>query len=259
MHCHLLAGVDDGPRTEAEALEMCRIAFAEGVRMAAATAHQNERWKAVTPERIRTATEQLAGSLRQADLPLIVMPCAEVMAHPDLETTWRNGGLLTVANRGEYLLLEMPHGLFVDLGDTVKTLREAGVRPILAHPERQPEFLHDTGRIERLIRMGCLVQVSSHSVTDPPSGSDARALKSWFKRGIVHVLGSDGHSVNRRPPRMAGAYKRIAQWVGNQVADRVCSTTGMAILQGLPVRVPEPEPPPRKARWLPQLSWSWKS
>ena len=29
MHCHLLAGLDDGPRTQEDALEMCRIAYAD--------------------------------------------------------------------------------------------------------------------------------------------------------------------------------------------------------------------------------------
>ena len=78
-----------------------------------------------------------------------------------------------------------------------------------------------------------------------------RSLKSWFKRGIPHLLGSDGHSPNRRAPRMAAAYQRIIRWAGSSIADRVCSTNGMAVLQGLPVRVPQPEPPP--ARWLHRL------
>ena len=55
MHCHLLAGLDDGPRTWDDALGMCRIAHEEGTQMAAALAHQNERWKSVTPGLIREA------------------------------------------------------------------------------------------------------------------------------------------------------------------------------------------------------------
>src|SRR5262249_57888007 len=110
------------------------------------------------------------------------------------------------------LLLEMPHGLFVDLRHLTSQLRQAGVRPILAHPERQPELLHEPGLIEQLIRVGCLVQVSSGSVTDPPRREDGHALRNWFRRGLVHVLGSDGHSPRRRPARMAAAYERIATW-----------------------------------------------
>src|SRR5205814_5878046 len=137
--------------------------------------------------------------------------------------------------------------LFVDLRPSVRRLVAAGVRPILAHPERQPEVLHEAGVLEELIRLGCLVQVSSGSITDPASGADARALKAWFRRGCVHLLGSDGHSPRRRPPRLADAYHQISRWAGAVVADRVCNTHGTAVLHGLPLQVPAPEPP--RARW----------
>jgi len=251
MHCHLLAGLDDGPRTDEDALAMCRIAYEEGVRIMAATAHQNEQWPAVTPDRIRQAARNLAQHLREADLPLTVFPCAEVMVHPDLEIAWNKGDLLSIADRRQFVLLEMPHQLFVDLRNTVVGLRQDGVRPLLAHPERQPEFLHEPGEIEELIEAGCLVQVSASSVTDPASPRDGRALKSWFQRGVVHCLGSDGHSPRRRPPRMADAYRQICRWVGVAHADRICSTNGMAISQGLPLRIPKPQP--KRFQWLSRL------
>jgi protein-tyrosine phosphatase len=247
MHCHLLAGMDDGPRTEEDALEMCRMAHAEGVRHAAATAHQNESWPDVTPERIREATHHLNSKVREAGLELAVFPCAEVMVHPEMEASWRQGKLLSVGGRGQYLLVEMPHALFIDLRAIIAAFRRAGVRPILAHPERHPELLHDSGMIEQFIRAGCLVQVSSGSVTDAESRQDARALKDWFKRGIVHLMGSDGHSPRRRPPRLAEAYRCVRGWVGSSTADRVFSTNGTAVALGLPLRVPEPEP---RRRWF---------
>src|SRR5262245_58761059 len=122
MHVHLLAGLDDGPRTDEEALAMCRLAYEEGVRMAAATAHQNERWSAVTPERIRQAAVHLTEQLHAARLPLTSFPCAEVMLHPDIESSWRKGEVLSVADRQQYVLVEMPHGLFVDPRATLKRL-----------------------------------------------------------------------------------------------------------------------------------------
>ena len=89
-----------------------------------------------------------------------------------------------------------------------------GVQSILAHPERQPEFIDDVRLIEALVEAGCLVQVSSSSVTDPPDWFNSEKLKDWFRRGLVHLLGSDGHSPRRRRPLMAAAYERIGQWAG---------------------------------------------
>jgi protein-tyrosine phosphatase len=247
MHCHLLAGVDDGPRTDEEALEMCRISCSEGIRLSAALAHQNEHWGAVTPPLIRDRARRLAHALHAAALPLAVFPCAEVMAQPNLEASWHRGDLLSVADRGSYLLVEMPHGLLVDLRETARHLRRAGVRVILAHPERHPELLHDAGRVEQLIGAGCLIQVSSGGVTDPPTRQDERALRDWFRRGIVHVVGSDGHP-RRRRPRMAEAYRKVARWAGVSVADRVFSTHATAIVHGLPLHLPAPAP--RSTRWF---------
>jgi protein-tyrosine phosphatase len=247
-HCHLLAALDDGPRTEAEALAMCRIASADGVQIALATAHQNERWSLVTPQRIRQASRRLNDALQSAGVPLTVFPGAEVTLQPETENAWRAGNLLSVADRGQYLLFEMPGSVFVDPVEMVGDFRRMGVRLILAHAERYPELLEDVERVEQLIRAGCLIQVSTGSVTAPWSRSDERALKSWFKRGMVHVMGSDGHSVGRRPPKMAQAYARVVRWAGTKMADRVFSINGLALMHGLPLRIPKPVPRPR--RWF---------
>lgn len=253
MHCHLLAGLDDGPRTEADALQMCRLAYEEGIRISVALAHQNDRWKANTPMVLRQAAEHLTQRLHQEDIALTICSGAEVMLHPELEGALDKGEYLTLGNRGEYLLLEFPHDLYVNLGPLVERLRQRGLRPILAHPERTPELLHDSEQIEHLIHLGCLVQVSSGSVTAPSHSRDRRALREWFQRGIVHLLGSDGHSLTRRQPRMADAYRQIAYWTSSATADRVCSTHGMAICSGLPLRIPEPMQ--RQRRFLNLRLW----
>jgi len=251
VHCHLLAALDDGPRTPEEALAMCRIAYAEGTQMIAATAHQNETWHQVTPQRIRTAAQQLAELLQLSGLPLTVFPSAEVMAYPEMEDAWTQGELLSVADRRRYLLVEMPHRVFLDLRHVAEQLGQLGLRIILAHPERHAEFLHDPGRIEEMIEGGCLVQVSAASVTQPRSAEDERALKSWFKRGCVHLIGSDGHSPTNRPPRLADAYRQISRWTGTGMADRICSSNGLAVLQGMSLRVPRPQP--KRTWWVPRF------
>jgi protein-tyrosine phosphatase len=219
----------------------------------AAGAHQNERWKDVTPERIRTATLALENALRVRGSLMKVFACAEVMAQPETVEHWRAGRLLSVADRCQYLLLEMPRGVFVDLLPTVKQLRQGGIRAILAHPEREPEYLHESDLIEAMIEAGCLVQVSGASITDPKSAADRRALQSWFRRGIVHVLGSDGHSPRRRPPLLAAAYQQVTRWVGPGQADRIASANGLAVVHGLPLRVPRPRARRAASWWFPSI------
>jgi protein-tyrosine phosphatase len=253
-HCHLLAGLDDGPRSDDEALAMCEIAYNEGTRLVCAVAHQNERYCDVTPERIRTATVRLADQLRERGSGLTVIPCAEVMVWPDLEQAWAEGRLLSVGDTGKYLLIELPHGLFVDLTGLTRRLVAAGVRPILAHPERQPEFVDDVHLLEALVEAGCLVQVTSGSVTEPPAWLKGDRLKDWFRRGLAHLLASDGHSPRRRRPLMAAAHERIVKWVGAANAERVCGTNGNIVVQGLPLCVSPPLPALSRRWWLPWVN-----
>ena len=239
LHVHLLAGLDDGPRTWGDALEMCRIAVAEGVHTSVALAHQSERWP-LAPESIRAAVRELQGRLAVESIPLEVFPSAEVMAAPDLAQSWKQGTLLSVADQKKYLLVEMPNGIFVDLRATVRELAAAGLRIILAHPERHPELLHESGKIEELIAMGCLVQISSGSVTEPRNAADEKALRDWFRRGCVHLLGSDGHSPRKRKPLLAKAAERVRKWIGADAARWICSANGLAILRGEVLTAPAP-------------------
>ena len=251
MHVHLLAGLDDGPKTMEEALEMARLLCAEGAGHSVALAHQNDEYPLVTPERIRTAAGEFARALAAADIPLCTYATSEVMAHPDIVADWQAGKLMSVADRAQWMLVEFPHNLFIDLRPIVRDLRPLGVRVIVAHAERTPEMLHEPGVIEDLIQLGCLVQVSSGSLTKPGSARDDKKLREWFKRGIVHLLGSDGHSPRRRLPRLGQAAEMIQHLVGAAAADLICGTNGLSILRGVAPPIVLPQPPSRS--WFSKL------
>jgi protein-tyrosine phosphatase len=250
VHCHLCAGLDDGPRTADDALEMCQIAWGEGTRMVAATAHQNESWPDVTPERIRDAAAALAAQLAELEVPLEVFPTAEVMVWAGLEEAWDRGELLSVADGGKYLLIELPGGLFLDLASMIVALRERGLIPILAHPERHPELLHAPGVMQRWIELGCLAQVSSGSLTGEIAPRDVKVLRQWAERGHIHLIGSDGHSVRRRPPKLAAAHRVLTEWIGPAAARRICVTNGAAVFRGEPIEPVRPARPAPRRGWL---------
>ena len=251
-HCHLLAGLDDGPKTPADALAMCRRAFDQGVRHSVALAHQNDHYPDNTPDRIRAAFARLRADLNEAGLEeYTVYPCAEVMVRPDLDEALERKEFLTISDGGKYMLLEMPHGLCVELAWLVERLVTRGIRPILAHAERSPELLEEPEMVEKLIHAGCLIQISSEGVTHPASAAAARSIKDWVRRGVAHVLGSDGHSPRRRPPDLLDAYEQLRRWAGAETAERIASSNGLTVLSNQPLRVPPVAP--KERRWLPRL------
>ena len=247
-HVHLLAGRDDGPRTIDEALSMCRMLCEEGVHYATALAHQNDTFPENTAVQLRAAASELALRLKEEAIPLSVFPTGEIVLTPELVEQWQSGTLLSIGDHGRFLLVEMPHGLFVDVMPLVKRFREIGVRLVIAHAERYPELLHESGLAERWIAAGCLIQVTAGHLADPTSSSDERALKDWAKRGIIHILGTDGHRIDRRVPRMRAGYEKLVRWIGPQSAERIGSIWGAALLQGSNVNAPPPQP--RTRSWF---------
>lgn len=250
-HVHLLAGRDDGPADDDTALAMCRMLAADGCRFAAALCHQNPTYPDNTADAIRPAAARLAAQLADHGIPLAVCPAGEVMVSADALPDWHAGRLMTYGGHGKHLLAEMPHNLFLDVRGLAAEFRGLGVRLVIAHAERYPELLHDPGTVERLIAAGCLIQVSAGELAAPRSAADEAALKGWARRGIVHVLGSDGHGLDRRRPLVKRGYARLAKWVGPQAADRIGGIWGQAVLEGRAVNPPPPAKPER--RWYAAL------
>ena len=60
------------------------------------------------------------------------------MLSPTTFDDWQAGRLLSVGRPEQWLLVEMPHGLFVDVLPLAEALRPLGVRLIVAHAERYP-------------------------------------------------------------------------------------------------------------------------
>lgn len=245
VHVHLLAERDDGPRSDSEAMGMCRMLVQEGVGIATALAHQNAHFPENTPEALRVAANRLIEQLKVEQIPLQVAPSGEIILNSESHQEWLDGKLLSLFDSGKYLLTEMPWGLFLNPVPIALALREHGVRLVLAHAERYEEFLYDSEQTEAAIAAGCLIQVTTDALADPPSRRDELAMKMWAKRGMIHVLGSDGHRLDHRKPLWQTGYKRLQKWIGATAAERIGSIWGTAVLQGLPVNPPAPLPPPK--------------
>ena len=250
-HVHLLAGLDDGPPTRADALAMAADLVADGGRHATALAHQNPLYPDNDAARLLAAAADLAADLAAAGSPLHVYPAGEVMLTLDTAADFRAGKLLTYGGRGRHLLVEMPQGAFVELLPLAAELWPLGVRLVIAHAERYPELLHDAQMVERHVRAGCLIQVTAGELAAPATAADEAALRDWAKRGVIHVLGSDGHNLRRRRPRLSAGVEVLARWAGTAAAERVAGHWGVALLQGLPVNAPPPQPKPRN--WFGRL------
>lgn len=243
-HCHLLAGVDDGPATAAEALHLCSWLVSQGIRSAAATAHQLGAFHAVTRSTIREQAEILAARLEEEEIPLAVVPSAEWLVNAEwvekFDDLWPN--LLTVADRGRYALIEFPYEAPLHTDLVAERLASRQVRPILAHIDRYAALLHDRRRVAEMIEAGFVIQMNAGAICGDGGATLQRACRRLLRAGMVHVVASDAHKPRGRVPRLAEAYLHATRWVGRVNADRLFADNPQALLDG---REPAPLLPRR--------------
>ncbi len=250
LHTHILPGIDDGVKTEEEAVEFARIAYADGVRTLVATPHSKDGFFENGRAEVRAAVERLGGKLKEAGIGLALLPGAEVYLAPDLVDRVRDGRATTLGDNGKTLLLELSLSQYpMDLQNLVFSLRLAGLVVLFAHPERIRYFQEDVTRWEEMVRLGAHGQITTGSVLGT-FGEDAQEFSELLlRRGLVHVLASDAHNVRGRPPVLSRAVEAVAELVGEDEARRMVLDRPQALLDGR-----DPDPPPVVARPAPRRS-----
>jgi protein-tyrosine phosphatase len=199
LHTHILPGLDDGPRSMDGAVEMARAAVQGGTRAVATTSHINVAF-GLSPEDLATARAALAERLAAEGIELELLAGGEVAPErlPDLDdAALRAIGL----GGGRCVLLECP---FTPMGSTmepmVADLRRRGFAVLLAHPERSPTFQREPARLAQLVELGACAQVTSGAVAGGFGQTAQRSALELLEAGLVHVLASDSHDPEHRPP-----------------------------------------------------------
>ncbi len=245
LHCHILPGIDDGPEELAGSLEMARRHVAAGVETVVATPHVS--WDhSNTAEQIAQRTAELQRALRAEGIPLTVLPGAEVALTRAIELPPEELRALTLGG-GPWLLLEAPIALDAPGTDgLVGIVQSRGVRVLLAHPERCASFLADRDLLERLVGAGCTAQVTAGALVGAFGRTVQAAARRYVEQGLVHVVASDAHDADRRPPGLAGP---LAEAGFGELAPWLTADVPRALVSGdeLPERpVVSLPPPPRR-------------
>ncbi len=224
IHCHILPGIDDGPASIHDALKMARLAAKDGVHTIVATPHCFDGVYNCQGQDVVTRCEEFNAVLAHENIDLKVLPGAEVRLTPELCRAVEQGRALTLADSQSWLLLELPEMFIPDAVDmTIRSLRDAGVTTIIAHPERNSMIMGKPEVLDRLIRIGAEMQLTADSLLGG-FGKDSKKLALQLLKMSVHCyLGSDGHCAKKRKPVLAKAVKVAAKHIGNEAANDLVS------------------------------------
>ena len=253
IHCHLLPGLDDGPESDDRALAMAQMAAADGIATVVATPHQLGNYPENSPQRIRAATARFQALLDKRGIPLRVLPGADVRVEPDLPGKVRSGEVLTLADRGRHVLLELPHEVYLPLDRLIVDLRDAGLVGVLSHPERNRGILRRPEVLRPLVAAGCLVQVTAGSLMGLFGFRVQRLAESVILEGLAHCVSTDAHGVRTRLPVLRPALDRVALLAGRSTAVELFSRNPARIASGRNVTAcPRPA---KRIAWCGWLPW----
>lgn len=252
IHCHILPNLDDGAGSLEESLDMCRIAVKDGVKTIVATPHQQNGVYQNSSKGILNAVTALRATLKKEQIPLELLPGADV--HIDVDTAEKilAGEIMTVNNNQRYFLLEFPaHSIPPNIEKLIFNLVVKNIIPILTHPERIAEVQEHPNRIYDIVAMGVLSQITAMSITGGFGSRAQKCAKTLLKHNLAHIIASDAHSKDYRPPILSEAVNVVSRMLGEERALEMVETFPQQVIRGEPVYdLPPPLKIQRKLFWF---------
>lgn len=228
LHTHILCGVDDGAKTPEDMCAMLDAAYASGTRLLCATPHYHPGLFEQTNARSQAAFEQLkAHAAQYSDLTLVL--ANELRYEPGCVTWLQSGDCRTIAG-GKCVLVDFQRGdeeLLIVSG--LKSLLNAGYRPILAHAELYPSLKLKT--VQELVWDGVLVQVDANSLLGAFGLRARLRCRALLKQKLAMFAASDMHDPKNRPPSLRPAYELAVKRYGKRYADEIFEKNALQLLQ----------------------------
>lgn len=243
LHCHILAGLDDGAQTTEESVAFARAFVEARVRIVAATPHVRDDYT-TTPTEMEKGLADLQRELAEQAIPLEVLGGGEIALDYLELLTLEDLRRFGLAGNPSYLLLEFPYlGWPLGLETQVLELVDQGITPVLAHPERNPEVRASPDRLGNLVVGGALVQLTAASLVGRFGRPTRRAALRLVELGLAHLISSDAHRGGQRLSSLDSVGRaigdaRLARWLLGEVPSSI------VLGQPLPTR-----PQTRPRRW----------
>jgi protein-tyrosine phosphatase len=197
IHCHILPGLDDGPRGLAESLEMAKAAAKAGFDAIVATPHVMGGVFDATPAQIERAVAALQSKCDELGIGVSIIPGSEVYLDEDAPELARTSSVVPIGRKKKHLLVELPqHDMPHYTRELLFRISLAGYTPILAHPERNAMLRENSALAGELAAAGALLQLNAGSLTGTYGRRVRQTADRWLDEGLYSAIGSDWHSAD---------------------------------------------------------------
>ena len=229
LHCHWVAGIDDGARTEEEGLAMLRGLRQAGFDTVVATPHMRPGMFDNDRTMLEHAFDAMKPTLASAGaLPEVHLSSEHFF--DDIVFTRLIKGQAVPYPGGRSVLVELGRGaLPMMLANRFFDVKRAGLTPVLAHPERYEPVQKDDKCLDALFDAGAHLLLDVCALVGKYGRTAQRTAEKLLEEEAYEAACSDAH----RPSDVdvvVRAIERLERSVGAEEATRLLSSGPRGIL-----------------------------
>jgi protein-tyrosine phosphatase len=127
-------------------------------------------------------------------------------------------------------------------GQVLSQLRLAGVRVLLAHPERYAFVQTRPEVVDELVELGVMMQVTASAFRRSSDSRRGQLAEVLLRRGQVHIVASDGHN-DKAVLGMLEGLDRLTELAGETTVRLLTVENPRALLETTEMIRPASAPP----------------
>lgn len=231
IHCHLLAGVDDGAPTLEEAVAMARVLEKCGYHTLAISPHVGEGPGGNVPRALAELKRaELAEHLHKERIEIAILPNGEHHLTTRLLEMIQARDVTPIGGSSSWLLVELPWPGMAQIESGMFNLQLSGFDLVLAHPERYSYL--DIPTVQRLVERGVKMQVELGSFIKMYGQRAHGKVMAMMEQQLVHVIATDLHRSKDAAQWIPAAFSVLEQEFGKEARTLLAVTNPQALCSG---------------------------
>ena len=230
----MLHGLDDGPETAAESMQMARDFMQTGYSTVVATPHMVPGTTWMPPiDEIKTKVADLNRTINNEGLKLKIVSGMEIALDPQVPDLLDEDRLLPLGSSSCLLIEPSFQQLPTGWEQVIFSILAKGYSILMAHPERCLQLAASPDLIERLIGSGVYLQVNLGSFLGQYGRAVARKARLMAENGQIHCLATDSHHPGwHDPARIQAAKAKLREMIGQENLQRITTDNPLRVLNG---------------------------
>lgn len=230
IHCHILPGIDDGPKTYDESLKMVEQAVNQGIKTIIATPHYPYGDYQYEKEEVFEKVETLQEKIDEAGLTCCIYPGMELYLFPGIIKKIDQNKVIPLLQKSKYLLVEFPLDSFSrSLINILHEINIRGYTPIIAHPERYNFMQHNSLVINEILQYNILMQINADSILGNNGQKAKKIAIELIKQNLVSFIASDGHSSKWRNVKLSEAIAVLEKNIKFNLLEKIINNSRKVI------------------------------